>query len=130
MGDIYKAYLASKNKALKNTHTATVSFAYGGTDYVVVMTKRRACRLSVIRCQNSTVVWEQIPLFYLFRNERGGGEVIDSIPVVVDKKRVNLFVIRGKPGRIEGLDEGIFRSAKNLAPSHINLMSEKKFKEL
>ena len=94
------------------------------------MTKKRANRLSVIRCINNTVVWEQIPLLYLLNNARGEGEAIASIPVEVSTDYVTLFVIKGKPGRIEGLDEGIFRSASKIDPSYVNLMSKKKFRNI
>lgn len=79
---------------------------------------------------NKNVVWEQIPVLYLRYNERGRGEVIDSIPVDIDKKYVTLFVIKGKPREFWGLDEVIFHSIKHYDASFINLMSEKRFKEL
>lgn len=79
---------------------------------------------------NKTVVWEQIPVLYLRYNERGRGDVIDSIPVDIDKKYVTLFVIKGKPREFWGLDEGIFHYIKHYDASFINLMSEKRFKEL
>ncbi|MBQ7379766.1 MAG: hypothetical protein IJW70_08865 [Clostridia bacterium] len=130
MNNLYKAYSVNKRKSENTPKTTTVTFEQAGTAYRVIMTKKRANRLSVIRCLNNTVVWEQIPLLCLLNNARGEGEVIDSIPVAVNKEYVTLFVIQGKPGRIEGLDEGIFRSAKTLDASCINVMSEKKFREI
>ena len=130
MGEIFKQYLACKNKAVENKNKKTVSFEYDGQAYCVIMPKRRANRMSVIRCLNGMVVWEQIPLLYLLHNERGAGEVIGSFPVAVDKKKVTLFVIKGNPGSIVGLDEGIFCSAKNFDSAYINVMSESRFKEL
>ena len=130
MGNLYKAYLMNKRESKNATKTTEVIFEHAGIVYRVIMTKKRANRLSVIRCMQNTVVWEQIPLLCLLNNARGEGEVIDSIPVAVNKEYVTLFVIKGKPGRIDGLDEGIFRSAKNIDPACINLMSEKNFREI
>ena len=71
-----------------------------------------------------------LPFVFRTVKEIGLGEVIDHIPVSVDKNMVTLFVIKGKPRSIWGLDEGIFCSVNHMDPSHINVMSEKKFKEL
>ena len=130
MGDIYKAYLDNIENEVENENTKTMLFDFGGTSYRVIMTKKRANRLSLIRCMNKTVVWEQIPLLYLRYNERGRGDVIDTITVDVDKKYVTLFVIKGKPREFWGLDEGAFCSANHFDASRINLMSEKRFKKL
>ncbi len=130
MGNLYKAYLVNKRNSENAPKTTEITFEHAGTMYRVIMTKKRANRLTVIRCMNNTVVWEQIPLLCLLNNARGEGEAIDSIPVAVNKEYVTLFVIKGKPGRIEGLDEGIFRSAGNFDAACINLMSEKKFRHL
>ena len=130
MGDIYKLYLKNRKNAETDKSTKTVFFDNDGIRYRVIMTKKRANKLSLIRCVNDTVVWEQIPLLYLRYNERGRGDVIDNITVTIDRNNVTLFVIKGRPRDIWGLDEGIFRSAKRLDASYINLMSEKKFKEL
>ena len=130
MNNLYKAYSVNKRKSEKAHQTTAVTFEQAGTTYRVIMTKKRANRLSVIRCMQNTVVWEQIPLLCLLNNTRGASEAIDSIPVAVSKEYVTIFVIKGNPGRIEGLDEGIFRSAGNFDAACINLMSEKKFRKL
>lgn len=130
MGDIYKAYLENVENEVENENTKTVIFTLDGVSYRVIMTKKRANRLSLIRCKNKTVVWEQIPLLYLRYNERGRGDVIDSIFIDTDRKYVTLFVIKGKPREIWGLDEGVFCSANHFDASRINLMSEKRFKKL
>ena len=130
MGELYKAYLTNQKSAAVDKSTKTVTFEHEGISYRVITTKRRANRLSLIRCVNNAVVWEQIPLLYLRYNERGRGNVIDNIPVSIDKNMVTLFVIKGKPRSIWGLDEGIFRSAKRMDASYVTLMSEKRMKEL
>ena len=130
VGDLYNLYLKNRKNAIIDKSTETVFFDSEGITYRVVVTKKRANKLSLIRCVNSTVVWEQIPFLYLRYNERGRGDVIDNIPLTIDKNTVTLFIIKGRPRDIWGLDEGIFRSAKNLDPSHINIISKNKFKEL
>ena len=130
MGNIYKLYLMNRKIATTYQSTKTVLFDYEGVAYRVIITKKRANKLSLIRCVNNTILWEQIPFLYLRYNERGRGDVIDNITVSVDKDIVTLFVIKGRPRSIWGLDEGIFRSAKRMDASYINVMSEKKFKEL
>lgn len=130
MGDLYKIYLKNRKNAVIDKSTETVLFDSEGIKYRVIITQKRASKLSLIRCVNNTILWEQIPFLYLMCNERGRGDVIDHIPVSVDKNMVTLFIIKGRPRDIWGLDEGIFRSAKNLDPSYINIMSKNKFKEL
>ena len=130
MGNLYKLYLANRKNSTADQSTKTVSFDHEGVAYRVIITRKRANKLSLIRCVNNTVLWEQIPFLYLRYNERGRGDVIDNITVSVDKNIVTLFVVKGKPRDIWGLDEGMFRSAKRMDASYINVMSEKKFKEL
>ena len=130
MGNIYKLYLNNRKNGIFDQSTKTVSFDHEGVSYRVVITKKRANKLSIIRCVNSTILWEQIPFLYLRYNARGRGDVIDSIPVSIDKNIVTLFIIKGRPRSIWGLDDGIFRSAKRMDESYVNVMSEKKFKEL
>jgi len=130
VGDIYRLYLKNRKHAVTDKSTKTVVFDNEGLTYRVIITKKRASKLSLIHCVNGAVVWEQIPLLYFRDNERGRGEIIDTIPVTIDKNSVTFFVIKGRPRSIWGLEEGIFRSARNLDSSYINLMSEKKFKEL
>ena len=130
MGNLYKCYLANRRGLTIDHSTKTVFFDHKGVTYRVIVTKKRANKLSLIRCANNTILWEQIPFLYLRYNERGRGDLIDHISVSVDKNMVTLFVIKGKPRSIWGLDEGIFCSANHMDPSHINVMSEKKFKKL
>ena len=130
VGDIFKLYLKNRKNAVTDKSAKTVIFDNEGLTYRVIITKKRASKLSLIHCVNDAVVWEQIPFLYLRNNERGRGDIIDNIPITIDKNFVTFFVIKGRPRSICGLDEGIFRSAKNLDFSYINIMSEKKFREL
>lgn len=130
MGELYKAYLNNRKNAVSDKNTTSVSFEYDGQNYRVIMTRKCATRLSLIRCAARTVVWEQIPFLYLRYNERGRGEVIQNIPVAIDKGCTTVFVVKGRPRSIWGLDEGIFRSANKFDKCFVNVMSEKRFKKL
>ncbi|MBR2335160.1 MAG: hypothetical protein IKA62_02905 [Clostridia bacterium] len=130
MGELYKAYLNNRKNAVSDKNTTSVSFEYDGQNYRVIMTRKRANKLSLIRCSGRTVVWEQIPFLYLRYNERGRGEIIQNIPVAIDKGCTTVFVVKGRPRSIWGLDEGIFRSANKFDKCFVNVMSEKRFKKL
>ena len=130
MGELYNAYLSNRKNALYEDNTSAVEFEHGGESYRVIMTRKRANKLSLIRCSGRTIAWEQIPFLYLRYNERGRGDVIANILVGVDKKCVTIFVIKGKPRSIWGLDEGIFRSANKFDKDFVNVMSEKRFKRI
>ena len=130
MGGLYKSYLAHNRNLINDEHTSTALFEYDGETYRVVMTRKRANRLSLIHCAPRAIVWEQLPFLYLRYNDRGRGEIIQNITVAVDKKYTTIFVIKGKPRSILGLDEGVYRSANNFDKSYINVMSEKRFKTL
>ena len=130
MGELYKAYLRNRKNAVSDENTTTVTFEYGGQTYSIIMTQKHANRLSLIRCAARSVMWEQIPFLYLRYNERGRGEVIQNIPVTIDKGGITVFVIKGKPRSIWGLDEGIFRSANKFDKNFVNIMSEKRFRKL
>ena len=47
-----------------------------------------------------------------------------------DRGYVTVFVVKGKPNSITGLDEGIFASFARFDKHRINVMSESRFKEL
>ena len=130
MGHIYKLYLKNRKNSTIEQSTKTVFFDNEGVSYRVIITKKRANKLSRIHCKHSRILWEQIPFLYLRYHQIGRGDIVDSIPVSIDKNIVTLFIIKGKPRSIWGLDEGIFRSSKQMDVSCINVMSEKRFKEL
>ncbi|MBQ4136574.1 MAG: hypothetical protein IJD67_00550 [Clostridia bacterium] len=130
MGEIYKAYLDNYNTHIDDEYTRTVFFEHRGIKYRVIITHKRANRLSLIRCQNRNIIWEQIPFLYLRFYDRGRGEELFRLPVITDKEYTTIIVIKGKPRSIWGLDEGIFRSAHKIDRLYINVMSEARFKEL
>lgn len=74
-------------------------------------------------------MWQQITRFFNW-----GGKAVGTMDVIYkfvqDKNCVTLFVIRGKPNGITGLDDGIFRCANNFDDRYINVMSYKRFNSL
>ena len=107
-----------------------IGFAVNGQKYAVYFTKKAATKATRIHCErDGTVFWEQLYMM--------GGMSTPSVvkSVLVKPKReadeVVLVVIRGKPGTIIGLDEGIWVSAKRgrlQTKEDIFVMSEAVFK--
>ena len=127
-----------KTQACKDGFLDKVGLAkitHGDKNYEIYFTKKRANKRTVIRCENNTVVWEQFPRFpflvgkrYVVGRSRGEAEPL--IRLAPSKQCVRIFVVMGKPGCISGLDQGVFRSAHTFDEGYINVMSEKRFREL
>ncbi len=116
--------------AEKNERINTVRFARDGVSYVLHMTAKAATKATRICCEeDGTIWWEQHHMM--------GGPCTPSVvrqvlikPVREENETV-LVVIKGKPGIITGLDEGIWVSAKNgrlRGPRDVFVMSEAAFK--
>lgn len=100
-----------------------------GTEYKVVVTKRRANGHSVIHCEHNRILWEQVPLFPRFAG-RNYGDKVPIFTAIPEKGCVTVFVVRGKPDGFVGLDEGVFRSADRFDEKSINVMSERRFRRM
>ena len=100
-----------------------------GTDYKVVITKKRANNHTVIHCAHNRIAWEQVPLFPRIAG-RNYGEKVSIYTAVPDKSCVTIFVVRGNPNGFVGLDEGVFRCANRFEARSINVMSYRRFMEL
>ena len=108
----------------------TVRFARDGKDYVLYLSTKAATKATRICCEeDGTVWWEQHHMM--------GGPCTPSVvrKVLIKPRRtpgeIALVVIRGKPGIITGLDEGIWVSARNgvlRGPRDVFVMSEAAFK--
>ena len=130
MAEIYDAYIANRENAEKGENTEKVSFRLGDTDYRIILTKRRANKYSVIHCKGSDVIWEQHPMVPRLTGRLYDGEVEFIEHFSEDRGYVTVFVVKGKPNSITGLDEGIFASFAKFDKHRINVMSESRFKEL
>lgn len=100
-----------------------------GTEYKVVITKKRANGHTVIHCEQNHIAWEQVPLFPRLSG-RNYGDKVPIYAAIPEKNCVTLFVVKGKPDGFVGLDDGVFRCADNLDESCINVMSWRRFRRL
>ncbi len=114
----------------ENENIRKIFFSLNGQKYAIYMTKKAANKATRIYCEkDETIYWEQYHMM--------GGMCTPSIikSVLVKPKResdeIAIVVIKGKPGAIIGLDEGIWVSAKNgilQSQNDIFVMSEAAFK--
>ena len=125
----YSHYRKFGEKVDENEYIRTVRFNYKDKNFVIYITKKSANRLTHIHCrEDETVNWEQRRI-YGFMNPSRVERVLAK-----PKRSANeivVFVIKGRPGTITGLDEGIFVSAKKGrldTDKDIFVMSEAVFK--
>ncbi len=88
------------------------------------VSRKRATKATHIHCTESgDIVWEQ---FYPFGGmSRPAREKKYVLKPVCDKKSATIVVIRGNPGDIIGLDNGIFKSHLSVPEmKHVYLMTE------
>ena len=127
---IYQYYRKFGTLVEENENVKKIEFTLNAQKYVVYITKKVANKATRIYCEaNETVYWEQ---YYM-----AGGTLAPTIvkSTLVKPERnsdeVVIVVIKGKPGIIVGLDEGIWVSAKKGMLSNnkeIFVMSEANFK--
>ena len=125
---LYDAYRARGEVTAECETFRTVSFSHGGTRYTVYVTKARATKATRIECrENETIFWIQ---YYPFGSICGPSRVETMLlrprPA---KDETRIVLLRGKPGVIVGLDEGIFVSAHGTPhEGSVYVMSEGAFK--
>ena len=89
------------------------------------VSKKRATKRAHIHCTESgDIMWEQ---FYPFGGmSRPSREKKYALKPICDKNAITVVIIRGIPGNITGLDNGIFKSHLS-APekNNVYLMTEK-----
>ncbi len=98
-------------------------------EYRIIITKKIANKFSIIHCIDDYIAWEQVPRFWRLAGRRYG----DRIPIYKFDKTTNIvsiFVVRGAPNGITGLDDGIFCCANNFDISCLNVMTYRRLKEL
>lgn len=130
MGNLYNCFQTnSVTQNLSVDKVKIVCFEYEGRRYEIFFTKKRANKYSIIHCRDNTIEWEQFPLLPKISGRNYGiKEAI--IRLVPQKDIVRIFVIKGKPNSIIGLDEVVFRSVHRYDEKYINVMSEARFKEM
>lgn len=97
--------------------------------YKIIVSKKRANTHIIIHCLDNFIGWQ---VRYRFARSVGEAysDVLPIYQVTEDKNCIALFVVKGKPISIQGLDDGRFHSANRFSESGINVMSYKRFKEL
>ena len=132
MGEIYTCFSELKKQSSKDWFTdkvGLVKLEYGNKKYEIYFTRKRANKYSIIHCKSNTIEWEQFPVLPRIVGRRYGiSEPLISLSPSTECIRI--FVIKGKPNCITGLDEGVFRSIHQYNENYINVMSEARFKEI
>ncbi len=97
--------------------------------YKIILIKRRANHRTIIHCIDNQIDWEQFPLLPRIWS----GRLEDRKPIYKVGKPKNetvIFIIKGNPCGVTGLDDGVFRGVKKFDQNYINVMSYKKFKNI
>lgn len=106
-------------------------FKKNGVDYKVGVTQKKANKRTKIHCKDNHVIWEQVyPLGISPVSEE---TVICQPSEFMEKGRVCVLVVAGKPDGILGLEEGVFLSAQSWDGLNVNklyVMTEKAFSNL
>ena len=126
---VYRAYISSGKVTGENELFRTVSFSKGGRNYTVYVSRARANKGTHIECrENGTIYWVQLYPFGGMSSPSRVEKVF--LKPVVNKDETTIVVIKGKPGLIKGLDEGIFVSSRGTPKSEnsVYVMSEGAFK--
>ncbi len=98
-------------------------------EYEIILTRKIADGHTIIHCKDELVVWQQVPRFFNWSGSMRGKKM-PIYKCVQDKNRTTIFVIKGNPNEITGLDEGVFRSADRFDEACVNVMSYNHFKTL
>ena len=132
MGKIYASFAKFKDQSKSDRFMdkiGLVKFVLEDKNYEIYFTIKRANKYSIIHCKNNTIEWEQFPVL-----PRIAGRIYGiSEPLISlspSKDCIRIFVVKGKPNCITGLDEGVFRSMHQYDENYINVMSEARFKEI
>ena len=104
-------------------------FEYKEQNVNLYISHKRARKSTHIHCTESgDIIWEQ---FYPFGGmSRPAWEKKYALKPICDKNAITFIIIRGTPGNITGLDNGIFKSHLS-APekNNVYLMTEKNSKQ-
>ena len=117
--------LVEENESIKK-----LAFEMKGQKYTVYLSKKAATKATHIYCgADETVYWEQ----YYMMGGLSTPSIVKSVLVKPERHpdETVIVVIKGKPGTITGLDEGIWLSSRREAsksPKDIFVMSEAAFK--
>lgn len=126
---LYQTFLRTKEKIGETANTDLYRVIYNGHPFRIYLTKRKASRFDQICCAPGLIesIRSQMPFLC-------GGFLGDLYPpfrekVFPTKGYGTLFVVRGRPALIQGLDDKNIRSSRNPGDDTcIHVMSWKRFK--
>ncbi len=126
--NLFNSFKSNKKLIIQTEFVNVYSVKCDEKEYTIIIPKKVANRHTIIHFINNTISWEQTPRF-----PRLVGQCGDRIPIYqFDGGEISntIFVLKGTPGGDEGLDNGIFRSAKKYDENFVNCMTYKKFKKM
>ncbi|MGM9645582.1 MAG: hypothetical protein ACI3XS_02705 [Eubacteriales bacterium] len=106
--DFFGAFKKSGVLVEKDKLCSVYSLNYGGADYVVKVMNKRAGKHSIIHCYEADIILEK---FYRFGLVPSRTETVMTRKNFAGDKKRGIFVIKGKPMLVKGLDENGFISA-------------------
>ena len=127
--NIFNQFRKSKQLVEKSEFLNVYEFSIKDIIYRVIIPRKFANKHSVLHCKNNTIIWEQKPLIpgLAFR-QLGDMNLIYKHTTEFD--RITLFVVKGRPNSIIGLDDGVFCSKINFDNKFVNVISFREFKQL
>ncbi|MBQ4119557.1 MAG: hypothetical protein IJD45_04125 [Clostridia bacterium] len=126
---IFDSFKCDKKLLNKTQFVNVYSVNCDEKEYTIIMPRKTANKRTVIYFIDDTIYWEQLPFNWRLAGSRNG----DKTPIYkFDGGKIfnTLFVVKGNPFADEGLDNGIFRSAKRYDENFVNCISYKKFKNM
>ncbi len=126
---LYQQFKTTKNLVEQTKFVKVYTCRLHDKSYKIVVTKRFANKHTVLKCEDNHILWDQIPALFNWGGNMHG-EYRPVYQVGQDKGRTVLFVVRGKPNGVIGLDDGIFRSSEKFDENGVNVMTYKRFKKL
>ena len=132
MGELYNLYKERENDIIyftKEDKLGLLKIDYNDKKYELFISRKRANKYSIIHCKDNTIEWEQFPVLPRVAGRLHGTKE-PLLRIGPTKECVRIFVVRGKPNSIIGLDEGVFCSVHKYDENKIIVMSEARFKEL
>lgn len=129
---IFEEFKRSKELVGENCFVKIYKLVYKWKEYRIVITRRFATKRMLIHLADNFVYREQVPIFSTLLSLVGGGsrEITPIYKWKKEKDCITIFVIRGRPGDITGLDAGVFRSASKFDEGFLNVMSYRRFKKI
>ncbi len=125
---LFAHYRTSKQLIEKTKFVKVFSCNFDGKEYKIVLTNRFANDHTFIHCKDGHIVWQQAPRL------NWGGKMVGTRDVIYkyiqDKRFITVFVVKGNPNEITGLDDGVFGSADKVDENNVNVMVYSRFKKL